>query len=747
MTDKNILPHLVIPEGDVVKIPKVPTGRPRDIPRVFAKHGEKLALGVQQVEDFVAQNLSSLDNTVVFRLKLHEKHKFSEQAKQDFLKRRGLDIKAVQTNEIAVIASTPQAVQEFKCYIDRYSNTGANKTDLQYVEEITPFHGFDKNSLSLQSLLTEEGISEKPVDVQLMLMPNCSEKQYKKAIEKIQKRIEDVGGTLKREPFFLSDNTPVLRVELTPMQLSSIEEDGAIYRVEETNFFHFDPSVSQSVPLQHLQLAPDANPDLLEPVVVIDTGIDFSKTPALEGFVLEHWVADGVTATDTAHGTQVASRVILGDMLEQQVRMGYISPQATVIDACIVGSGSLSEDELIIRVKKIVETFHTQAKVYNLSMNAQRPIQSDRISLIAYEIDNLSRRFGVVFTISAGNHQVWRIHNSFEDFLDDDDILIAPPADSYLALTVGAINDEDDPYSLSQKDSLSPYSRIGPGFAQNEKPDLVAPGGNQSEQNQTIFGTKVISSTGECLSTAGTSFAAPVVAGHLATQMANIPQENAPMVAKTLLLHLANPQYDYEQLSEDEIADQKRLFGHGRSNAERSISSAAHRVTFVAQGELNRLTKHRVKFYVPEVLASDTGRGHPAIVTVTSLLLPPLDHTKGNEYLGAYVSASLHKIDKKDKLALANPQGTRSGRRKWQSICHYKKSFCDFRPGDWEIWLELFTRWDTDKMDNIPYVLAITLEAPSETTDLYGHILTEVPNRYQPLIRTPVPVAIRQRLQ
>jgi len=744
MTHKEILPHLVIPEGDVQKITHDPKGRTKFIPRIFAEHGKQLTLGVQEVEEFSVQHTSSLDDVVVFRLQLSEGHKFSEQGKRDFLKKRDLEIKAVQTNEIAVVATTPQAVQEFRRYIDNYAKTGANKTDLQYIEKITPFSGFEKNSSSLQTLLAEEKPTDEPVDVQLMLLPNCSEKQYEKAIEKIQRRIVGIGGKLKREPFLLSDNTPILRVELTPFQLSSLEEDTAIYRVEETNFFHFEPSSSQSTPLADVQLDSDVDPNLLEPVVVIDSGIDFSKTPLLNRYVLEHWTATNVTATNTSHGTQVASRVILGDTLGQQIRMGRLTPQATVIDACIFGTGLLSEDELILRVKEVVETFNARAKVYNLSMNAQRPIQSDRISLIAYEIDNLSRKYGVIFTISAGNHRVWEAHDSFDNFLDDDDILIAAPAESYLALTVGAINDEDDPNSLSQKDKLSPYSRTGPGFAGNEKPDLVAPGGNQSKQNGTIFGTTVISNGGEYLNTSGTSFAAPVVGGHLASLMTTIPPVNAPMVAKTLLLHLAAPLYAYEQLSEDDVDSNKCLYGCGRSSIERAISSASNRVTFVAQGELNRLTKHRVKFYVPQVLASDAGRKHPAIVTVTSLVQPPLDHTKGMEYLGAYASASLHKSGLQ---RASNPPGVSTGRRKWQSVFHFKRAFCEFNPGDWEIWLELYTRWDTDKTDNIPYVLAITLEAPSATTRLYDGILQEVPNRYEPLVRTPIAQSlIRQRV-
>lgn len=579
-----------------------------------------------------------------------------------------------------------------------------------------------------------------------MLLPNCSQEQYYRAIEKLRKRIDDIGGTLKREPFFLSDNTPIIRAALTPYQLSSIENDNAIFRVEETNYYHFEQSNAVTEQLLDRRLDTDVDKQTLDPVVVIDSGVDFSKTPLLNDFVLEHWTASDVIVSDTSHGTQVASRVILGDTLEQQMRTGRLTPLATVIDACIKGDDILTEDQIIVRVREVVEEFHEKSKIYNLSMNADKPIHGDRISLLAFEIDILCRKYGVVFTISSGNHNVWSSRDSIEKIVDDDDALIASPAESYLGLTVGSINDEDDPDSLSKKDELSPFSRIGPGFACNEKPDIVAFGGNISKINGLTFGTKVITNKGECQNISGTSFASPVVAGNLASIISNIPPENAPLLAKTLLLHTARPLYDYAQLSDEQIAYYKKMYGIGCVSLERSLSSTSNRVTFIAQGELNRQTKHRVKFYVPQILSDHSNRNHPAKITVTSLVLPPLDHSKGREYLGAYASASLHKRIANGNMPSVNPKSTTSGRQKWQSIYHFKKEFCNFVSGDWEVWLELFTRWDTDRTENIPYVLAITLEAASNDTQLYEKLMEEVPNRYHPLTRTTVTQTIRQRV-
>ncbi|GHT42750.1 hypothetical protein FACS189443_6060 [Planctomycetales bacterium] len=54
-----------------------------------------------------------------------------------------------------------------------------------------------------------------------MLLPNCTKEQNEKAITRIQKRIEEVGGQLKQAPFFLSDNTPIILAELVSLPRSA----------------------------------------------------------------------------------------------------------------------------------------------------------------------------------------------------------------------------------------------------------------------------------------------------------------------------------------------------------------------------------------------------------------------------------------------------------------------------------------------------------------------------------------------
>jgi hypothetical protein len=132
---------------------------------------------------------------------------------------------------------------------------------------------------------------------------------------------------------------------------------------------------------------------------------------------------------------------------------------------------------------------------------------------------------------------------------------------------------------------------------------------------------------------------------------------------------------------------------------------------------------------MPQILAAQVGR-NVAKVSVTCISMPPVDRTKGTEYLGAYIRASLKKSHS-DGVALKRVrQDFKEGRQKWD-VCHqFSKLFSKFDAGDWQVWLELFSRWD-DKNEDVPYALVVTIEDVSGTLDVYSEI--EALNRYSAL--------------
>ena len=224
---------------------------------------------------------------------------------------------------------------------------------------------------------------------------------------------------------------------------------------------------------------------------------------------------------------------------------------------------------------------------------------------------------------------------------------------------------------------------------------------------------------------AGTSFTAPTVAGDLAEILSNTPN-NDILLAKALLYHNAKPLWESDEMENEELAFAHNLYGRGIASVEDSKFSSPSRVTFLRTGSLNRLTKERVKIYMPEVLAAQVGR-NVARVTVTCLTLPPVDRTKGSEYLGAFIRASLKKSHPDGRL-LPVAQDYSEGRRKWDVCCQFTKTFTSFNSGDWQIWLELFSRWDEENLD-VPYALVATIEDVSGTLDVYSEVQAQ--NRYQ----------------
>jgi len=132
---------------------------------------------------------------------------------------------------------------------------------------------------------------------------------------------------------------------------------------------------------------------------------------------------------------------------------------------------------------------------------------------------------------------------------------------------------------------------------------------------------------------------------------------------------------------------------------------------------------------MPGILAAQTGR-NIAKVTITCISAPPVDVNKGTEYLGAYIRVSLHKGVGDNITFKGVSPAFKESREKWD-ICQYvSKPFSRFNAGDWQIWLELFGRWDKKEID-VPYALAVTIEDVSGSLDVYGEI--EALNRYRPI--------------
>ena len=725
--------HLWITNGEVQEIENKPTSRNRDLGRDNFSHGEKLSLELKTIVENttkLANDSLKEEDLVVFKVDLPENEKISNEQRQIFMQKEGIRLNFVKNDQQAIVSTTRSNFGRLTQRIENYKNQGRIK-DFQYIDAFSVFTAEEKQSTSLRDKITRQEKSY--TDVQMMIIPQIDEFTRDRIIGNIKQKLN---GYSEFTSYILSDGTGIIRTSITTEQIKEISKDSAVCKIELTRFFEvFTSSISPT----NFQLELDKNVKVedLPVVVVLDSGINFPKN--MENLIVEHW-SHGLKNADMIHGTQVASKVVFGNIGEQ---LGIpLVPRARIIDCPIINEKT-AENLLIQRVQQAVKTYSHITPIFNLSVNATLPIEGDEISIFGYELDVLTLKHGIKFVVSAGNHELYKTNNKLADILDDSDCRIASPADSMLNITVGAISGTEFPQAISRMNMVTSYSRVGPGFNGFRKPDLVAYGATISKD--AVLPDKyaaVLLKDGTIGQNAGTSFSTPIVAGDLAEVLASLPSSNI-LLAETLLYHGARKLFEDDKLTEDEAVFNGNLYGRGLSCVEQAKYSDDNRVTFVRTGQINRLTKQRVKFYLPNVL-NGTSRKDKVKISVTCVTEAPIDRNKGVDYLGAYIRASLHKIDIKGKNVCANPD-IKEGRVKWDTCFHFEKTFSAFNAGDWEIWLELFSRWNVANDTNIAYAIAITVEDLSKKYDLYNNVLNEVNNRFIPINKIKINAAIKNQ--
>lgn len=720
--------HFWIPDNEVNRLEKKPRGRNNSRNVTFGEHGQKLSRSLQLIHETinrVSEDDSFFDSDImIFKVELPKGEKIKD--KKNIFMSTGMEVKAVKSENEAVVATSKSRFQDLKEKISDYTSSGLGKSYFDYIDDFQPYIGSEKNSSALQKT-KNLSVTPTTLDLQLMLIPNLDESVYTVAIDKLITKISSYQGSLLEEPYYLSDNTPVIRAIIQTSSLVHYENDSAIYRIEETDFFSADATSRGAVDLGELELDDNVLVDDLPIVTVLDSGVIFPK--GLESLVLLHWFDSGSFGGDCEHGTKVASRVAFKYICDQ-LPAQKVKPRTRLID-CNILDGSVPVNTMITRIQNAVREFSNLSKIFNLSANSMNPIEGDEMSIIGYEIDVLQLKYNVQFIVSAGNHSLWKTETSIEDILDDDESRLAAPADSMLSIVVGAISGETHPNSLSAINEITSYSRRGPGFNGFSKPDLTAYGGSLSLFAGSVSVPEdkfslLLDKNGKLTPDAGTSYTAPIVAGDLAEILNTVPDQDI-LLAKALLLHNAKPIWDDEGMTEEELTFAHNLYGRGFSSIDESKFSSPSRVTLVRTGSLNKVTKERVTIHMPEILAAQVGR-NVARVSVTCLSLPNVDRTKGTEYLGAYIRASLQKSSE-GHLKRVSPD-YKEGRQKW-NVCHqFSKLFSKFEAGDWQVWLELFSRWDDENID-VKYALVVTIEDVSDTLDVYSEI--QALNRFTPI--------------
>mgnify|MGYP001179659330 CR=1 FL=1 len=299
----------------------------------------------------------------------------------------------------------------------------------------------------------------------------------------------------------------------------------AIIEMSPASIAGFDPvmhirpqSVATSINVAEAEImaVEELIPTHRSPILALLDGVPVAQHPLLQGMLVvddQFSLEPSALVADRYHGTAMASLIVLGDRNRNEQRIGrriHVVPVLGESDRFPLER--LVVDMIYQAVLAIREGNPPSAPdviIINLSLgNVRKPFHG-QMSAWARLLDRLSYRFGILFVVSAGNHDTPFNIPGFTTFTQYENAgptqrervtisalgqLVAErrllsPAESVNAVTVGGAN--IDAVLLSDRRSTrgtdpyptvtiaNPSSALGPGFANSVKPDILMPGSRE----------------------------------------------------------------------------------------------------------------------------------------------------------------------------------------------------------------------------------------------------------------------------
>ncbi len=493
---------------------------------------------------------------------------------------------------------------------------------------------------------------------------------------------------------------------------------------------------------------PDGTRSIIK-VGMFDGGTD-PKIPLLSGHVNETSLTKGLPVNEfLQHGVSVAGCILYGKLNDYSKNNATVpQPKVSVESFRVFPSSDPKDIDLYDVIDEIEATIPNRAdiKVYNLSFGPKGIILDDDISRFTMALDSLSYHHKVLFVVAVGNDgnesSPWN--------------RIQAPADIINGLGVGAATFKVDKDKVTVK--KADYSSIGPGREGCKvKPDVTAFGGCENHPVHLIGATP-----NTLVSSFGTSFSSPMVAGLAGELMGRCERINA-LMARILLVHSA----DHPDGSPDVN------LGHGcvKSDAEEIIQCTDKGYTVLFQSSWR--IKSCAKLSIPFVINSKISRKVNFKWTVGTLSRP--DPRNPDEYSNTCIedtfysntqkfnfskmingklktkSLDLRHSSEEGKELLGKgwkksdgptsdsgkhwklPEIKRRGLLKWDTIVH--KTINKHASGVFEPFLVVHSQGRNENEgfgESVDYAVAVTVEIPKYEGNIYKDILQAF-NKLRPL--------------
>lgn len=391
------------------------------------------------------------------------------------------------------------------------------------------------------------------------------------------------------------------------------------------------------------------------PVIgVLDSGISSNK-------YLKPWLLSDKFSSypdnfiNPAHGTAVSSIIVYGDKLQNQLLSG--GNGCKLFDATVFPDNNketVYEDELVENIREAIKS-NKHIKIWNMSLGTDMDADPNDFSDFGIALDSVQETYDVLICKSSGNCKNFMYGRPKGR--------IAKSADSIRSLVIGSIAHTKGGKDIADINHPSPFTRIGPGPANNIKPDLVSYGGNAGMNGTRLIqnGVNAIAPDGTVMQFIGTSFATPRVTALLSELHLKISESFNPTLLKALAIHSAK----YPEGLTLPVSERIHQMGFGLpDSAENIIYNDPHEITLILQenivkGEFIEI----LEFPFPESMVDEEGYFYGEI-KVTLVSQPVLREKQGAEYcqsnlevkLGTYQNIKNRDIEKTNILNEFGPE-------------------------------------------------------------------------------------------
>jgi len=575
------------------------------------------------------------------------------------------------------------------------------------------------------------------------------------------------------------------------------QASGAALKDLALNFpFVFDVQEAEKIAMPHVSdeqaefnldfevEAPNADAPIL---AVVDSGVQEAH-PMLQFAVADDGICllPNEDIEDTAdyvapsgHGTRVAGAALYHQGIPGgggEFQAPFWIRNVRVLDNNNLLPDSLFPPSMVKRVAEHCENSDGNNRIFNFSINATMPCRRSYMTAWGAAIDDVSHAKDVLMVVSSGNLPdesyssrlgvLSALNNGIQypDFLLEPGCRIANPAQSFQALTVGAvgINEfaDEDFSCLATEDHPATYSASGFGLWGAIKPEVVAQVGDVVVSNEEPFESRIESETAISLArstmhggpmcdrdTLGTSFAAGVVSG-LATQ---IEAEYPGLSSLTYKSIIASSASWPEWVGADERQLAVRTMGYGVVDADKALGNDEFRICLVQDGDqrISQRQTHLYKIVIPEEIRAPENEALVRVsVTLSYSARPRRTRRSIKRYYSSWVDwKSSRRNESFDSLAArawkdadtdvdssndgafpwtighASNYGVRgvtrsnsSCQKDWFTVPAYEL------PEEFGIAVTSHPGWDTDPESEARYSLVVTIEALDSDLPIYTPI-------------------------